>query len=74
MTLSEEITIAKATLEDIKGFVDYIERNLAEHSENVQKGADQPADNLENSIAFVRDYALVIKSISSVIAEYERTR
>lgn len=74
MTLSEEITRAKADLESIKDFVEYLDRNLEEHSKNVQKGVDLPADDLENSIAFLRDYALVAKSLVAVINEYDSTR
>ena len=74
MTLSEEITRAKADLENIKDFVEYLDRNLEEHSKIVQKGADIPVDDLENSIAFLKDYALVAKSLVAVINEYESTR
>lgn len=74
MTLSEQIARAKADLENIKDFVVYLDRNLEEHSKNVQKGVDLPADDLENSIAFLRDYALVAKSLVAVIKEYDETR
>ena len=52
----------------IEGFVTYLRRNFNEHSKTFKNSEN--LDDLENSLAFLKDYAEVSEKLIAVIKDY----
>lgn len=52
----------------IEGFVTYLRRNFNEHSKHLKN--DENLDDLENSLAFIKDYSEVSEKLMAVIKDY----
>lgn len=63
------INHTKENIQIIKDFVKYLEENFKDHSKTV-KTSDNYID-LENSLAFLKDYERVSDQLIKVIADYE---
>lgn len=63
------INHTKENLEIIKDFVKYLENNFKEHSKTVK--ASNNYSDLENSLAFLKDYEKVSDEFVKIIKNYE---
>lgn len=52
----------------IEGFAYYLRRNFNEHSKHIKN--DENIDDIENSLAFIKDYSEVSEKLMEVIKDY----
>lgn len=63
------INHTKENLKIIKDFVKYLESNFKEHSKTVKESTNYI--DLENSLAFLKDYEKVSDEFVKIIKDYE---
>lgn len=67
--MNYETIKVKAQLKELKNFTQYLNNNVKEHSNLKGKSYDE----MQNSIAFMQDYAKVLDEMQKVIRAYAKT-
>lgn len=63
-----ELVNTKANIKKIEDFTKYLKSNFNEHSKNIKKIHN--LGDMENSIAFLKDYSKVANKMVAIIDEY----
>ena len=71
MTIADTINITKTNIKDIKEWLAHIEDNNTYHSERLaNKPLNQPLDDIDNSLAFIKDYYEITSDVANLIKDY----